>query len=490
LDDVNLPRPPAWATPAGVALLVLVVTLPRIYFVARYDLIGDEVYYALWSLYPSLGYYDHPPGVAWTIWLGRGLFGEGEWQVRSLFLLSTFLTCAALYRIALLLLRDARIGAVAAIAYAATPAIAITFTMATPDAPSTLFWILAVWAIAEFTRSRNANWWLLAGLFAGLGLLSKYTVVFLGAGILLYLLTSRDRIAWLRLWQVWVGGAIALLMFAPVVWIDWGRDWASFRFQLGRSTLDEAVLHPDELLRFMIEVGILVLPTLFVFLLVGIVLFFARRASGLALPLLTAVPMVAYFLVHGLYGRVNPNWISPLYPVMALIGAWAAVNVRPSSAWLRWPLRALKALHVPLGLCIMLSALAAAEYRTIQGTGLRPIIGFLFGWDTFQAKISDLAEANGAKWVEVQDYSLTGWLAYYGKMVGDPLPIHDDDGSIRYRFMPPITDEMRAAPHLIVYHSLSGRVPELAGARSLGLVTRDDEDGTPLQNFAVYFANE
>ena len=42
--------------------------------------------------------------------------------------------------------------------------------------------MLTIWAIAEFTRSRNANWWLLAGLFAGFALLSKYTAVFLGAG--------------------------------------------------------------------------------------------------------------------------------------------------------------------------------------------------------------------------------------------------------------------------------------------------------------------
>jgi hypothetical protein len=62
-----------------------------------------------------------------------------------------------------------------------------------------MFWALTVLAIAEFVRSRNANWWLVAGLFAGLGLLSKYNVVFLGAGILLYLMTSRERLAWLRL---------------------------------------------------------------------------------------------------------------------------------------------------------------------------------------------------------------------------------------------------------------------------------------------------
>ena len=64
----------------------------------------------------------------------------------------------------------------------------------------------------------------------------------LSAGILLYLVTSRERLAWLQLWQECVGGLVAVAMFAPVVWIDWTRNWQSFHFQLGRSTLGEHVL--------------------------------------------------------------------------------------------------------------------------------------------------------------------------------------------------------------------------------------------------------
>lgn len=486
---VVAPRTPAWASPAVVALIVFALTVPRIVFAARYGLIGDETYYALWSLYPGFGYYDHSPGVAWVIWLGRAIFGEGPWAVRSLFILSSFVICAATYRTALLLFGDARVGAVSAIAFAVTPAMMITTTVATPDGPSTMFWALAVWAIAEFTRSRNATWWLAAGAFAGLGLLSKYTVVFLGAGIALYLVTSRERLAWLRLWQVWVGGAIALLMFAPVVWVDSTRNWASFRFQLGRSTLVEAHLRPDEFLRFLIETGIQLLPTLFVFAIIGIVAFFARRAKGLALPLITSAPMLAYFLVHGLFGRVNPNWVAPIYPMLALIGAWAAVSIRPSAGWLRWPLDALKALHVPVGLGIMLAGLAAIEFRALPIVGPLPLLGYFYGWDNLQAKISDLAQENGAQWVDTPDYSLTGTLAYYGKMANDPLPVYEIGSEVRYHFRPPLTEEMKAAPHLIVRVTRGKELPERRGAKPLGIVTRDDAAGTPLQSFAVYLAN-
>ena len=480
---------PGWATPLAAALIVLVLTIPRLVFAARYDLIGDETYYALWSLYPGFGYYDHSPGVAWVIWLGRAIFGEGQWPVRSLFVLMTFPICAAVYRTALVLFEDRRISAIAAIAYAVTPAIAITTTIATPDAPSTLFWVLTIWAIAEFIGRRNANWWLVAGVFAGLGLLSKYTVLFLGAGIVLYLVTSRERQAWFKLWQVWGAGVIALALFSPVVWIDWTRNWQSFRFQLGRSPATERVLHADELWRFFIEVGVQLLPTLYIFVLIGVALFFTRRAKSLALPLLTSAAMLGFFIAHGLFGRVNPNWISPLYPMLALIGAWAAVQVRPSSAWLRWPLEALKALHVPAGLALVLTVLAAAEFRSLPIIGPLPLLGFLYGWEGFQAKVSKLAADNGAQWVDAQDYSLEGWLTYYGKMAHDPLPIYDPGNAYRYKFMPPMNDALKASPHLLVRYTRLNRVPPIDGTVPLGIVTRDDNDGRPVSSFAVYLAN-
>jgi 4-amino-4-deoxy-L-arabinose transferase-like glycosyltransferase len=482
-------QPPGWTTPLATSLVVVALTIPRLLFAARYDLIGDETYYALWSLYPGFGYYDHSPGVAWVIWLGRALFGEGQWAVRSLFVLMTFAICAAIYRTALVLFDDRRVGAVAAIAYAVTPAATITTTLATPDGPSTLFWVLSIWAVAEFTRSRNANWWFAAGVFAGLGLLSKYTVVFLGAGIVMYLVTNRERLAWFRLWQVWAAGGLALVLFAPVIWIDWTRNWQSFRYQLGRSPATERIPHPDELLRFLIEIGVQLLPTLYIFVLIGAVLFFARRAGALALPLLTSSAMLGFFLVQGVFGRVNPNWIAPVYPMLALIGAWAAVNLRPGRAWLRWSLDALKALHVPAGMVLLLTVLAAVEFRSRPFVGPLPLAGFLYGWAGLQAKVSQLAAENGAQWIDAQDYSLEGSLAYYGKMADDPLPVYDPGNAYRYRFMPPMSNELRKSPHLLVRYTRRNRLPPIEGAVPLGIVTRDDADGRPVSSYAVYLAN-
>ena len=64
---------PGWATPLATALIVAVLTIPRLIFAARYDLIGDETYYALWSFYPGFGYYDQSPCVAWVMFLCSSL---------------------------------------------------------------------------------------------------------------------------------------------------------------------------------------------------------------------------------------------------------------------------------------------------------------------------------------------------------------------------------------------------------------------------------
>jgi len=475
-------RLPLWATPLGTTVIVLLLMLPRLAFAIRFGLIGDEAYYAIWSFYPSFWYYDHSPSVAWVVWLGRVLFGESEFAVRSMFFVANLVVCAALYRMGDVLFGDRRIGAISAIAYSVTVGVIITFAVATPDGPSTMFWVLAVWAIAEFTRNRNANWWLLAGLFAGFALLSKYTAVFLGAGIPFYLVTSRERLGWLKLWQVWTGGVIALLCFAPVIWVNSQRDWNSFRYQLGRSNFADHLFHPLEFLRFLIEEGVQLLPTLYVFLIIALVLFFARRAKSLALLVLTATPMAGYFLADAVFGRVNPNWTAPLFPQLALVGAWAVVSVRPKSAWLRWPLNALAALHVPFGLGLMLFAYQSIETRSVPFLGPVKAFDFVYGWDDLWRKVSALARENGAQWVDTTNYSLNGWLGYYGRIANDPLPVFETSEPFRYQYMPPRDPALMAAPHLLVG---AENTPAPPNGTLLSTITRDDK-GQQLESYLVY----
>ena len=67
------------------AVLLLAVNLFKLAVARCFPLIGDEAYYWLWSRRPALGYFDHPPMVAWLITLSTAVLpGEAGARGRSI----------------------------------------------------------------------------------------------------------------------------------------------------------------------------------------------------------------------------------------------------------------------------------------------------------------------------------------------------------------------------------------------------------------------
>jgi dolichol-phosphate mannosyltransferase len=105
---------------SGAVVVGGVLTVLRIIAAFNVPLSGDEAYYWTWSLHPAFGYTDHPPMVAWLIWLGRSL-GAGAGFVRLPFVLCEALAAFAVGRAAWLVSGNARAGAVAALLFALIP---------------------------------------------------------------------------------------------------------------------------------------------------------------------------------------------------------------------------------------------------------------------------------------------------------------------------------------------------------------------------------
>src|SRR5690606_14759303 len=62
-----------------LSLVFLAVHLAIAAWVPLFD---DEAYYALWARDLALGYYDHPPMIAYMIRMGTSLFGETPLGIR------------------------------------------------------------------------------------------------------------------------------------------------------------------------------------------------------------------------------------------------------------------------------------------------------------------------------------------------------------------------------------------------------------------------
>src|SRR6476660_3407017 len=83
--------------PATVVSVLGALTILRLWAAAHAGLAPDEAYYWLWSRIPAFGYADHPPRIAWWIWLSTRILGSNALGVRALPVLSALLTSIAVF---------------------------------------------------------------------------------------------------------------------------------------------------------------------------------------------------------------------------------------------------------------------------------------------------------------------------------------------------------------------------------------------------------
>ena len=88
---------------------------------------------------------------------------------------------------------------------------------------------------AALHESGNPRWWLAAGLFAGLALLSKFTAIMLLPAVAAFVLVPDWRRRWLLSPWPFLAALIAVIVFLPVLIWNAEHDWASFRFQFVRA---------------------------------------------------------------------------------------------------------------------------------------------------------------------------------------------------------------------------------------------------------------
>lgn len=454
LDESAAWRLRAWLSswtqrPAAVLVAaILGLTVVRALVAASAGLTDDEAYYRLWALAPAMSYLDHPPMVAWMIAAGRWIAGDSLLGIRLPALLASLLGPFVLWRTTAILFGP-RTAMRAVWLALAMPLLAVGGVIMTPDTPSVLFWGLAAWAVAGLHKSRNANWWLAVGLFAGLGLLSKYSNLFFGAGILLWLLLIPANRYWLRTWQLWAGGAISCLLTLPVVWWNAQHDWASFAKQFGRVGQGRQLA-----ITYMAELagGLVGLMSPVIAVLAGLGLWRLVRAAvsekdqASALVASGMVPLLGYFVLHALHDRVQPNWLAPVYGSFGVCAAFALADVDRRSAH--------QHLFGTIGkwaLAIGFLASGALYLHAIQPlpltARLKDPTSQMRGWREFAAEVDRLRSANGACWIATSSYATTGQLVYQLK---DKAPVVQLTERLRYAHLPVVADALLACPALYV----------------------------------------
>ena len=126
--------------------LIVGTTIFRAIVGATIPLIDDEAYYWLWAHHLDWSYLDHPPMIAYIVFLTTR-FGDDAIWIRLGALVLGAATTYALFLLGRELF-SARTGFIAAVLFQIVPLLTGSGLLATPDGPLFLAWTLALRCVA------------------------------------------------------------------------------------------------------------------------------------------------------------------------------------------------------------------------------------------------------------------------------------------------------------------------------------------------------
>jgi Dolichyl-phosphate-mannose-protein mannosyltransferase len=417
-----------WAPALGVLLFHLAL-LPG------YGVFRDELYYVACGRHPGWGYVDHPPLVAWIAWLVRHVAGESYLALRVVAAVAGALTVRVGAGIARQLGGGPFARLLAGLALGLAPVVLSLTSYYSMNIFDLLFWALAFWIVARILAGGDSRLWLAFGAVAGLGLLNKISVLFLGFGLVVGLLLGR-RWDVVRSRWFWAGGGLAGLLFLPhVVWQQ-VHGWPTLEFMANARRVKMLAL---PVTGFLEETVLQTLPAAWLWILGALWLVLARAARAWQALGFAFLVVVAFLALTG--GK--PYYLAAAYSLPFAAGAvalerWTAERGR----WLRG---AVAALVLLVGLALspfgrpVLPVDTYVRYASALGigpsTGERHELGRLpqfyadmHGWRGMAEAVAEVVHAlpppdRERACVFGQDYGEAGTVEYFGDELDLPPAI-------------------------------------------------------------------
>lgn len=271
----------------------------------RYALYGDEAQYWTWAKALDWGYYSKPPVVAWAIAFTTWLFGDSTFAIRLSSPLFHFGTAMIVYAIAARWINP-RSALWASITYATLPAVTLSATIASTDPALLFFWAASLYGLLRAEEKNETCWWIFTGIAAGLGGLSKYSMLFFGASAALYFYLRGTFETQLKNKNLWFGAVAAIIIYLPNLWWNTQHHFVSYLHTSDNAEGHGFGFHPLELIEFLVAQLIVFGPILCVFL--GLLL--ARNNASWRAFIL---PMLVTIATISLFSRAHANWAAPIY---------------------------------------------------------------------------------------------------------------------------------------------------------------------------------
>lgn len=299
----------------GALMLALAVALARaayLVFACPYTLVEDEAHYRQWAERPDLAYYSKGPGIALLLRAVTQSLGESEAALRMGSVLAGLVASAALAALTRDLAPGVRRGPLAAVSlFSVVPHFFPTALVATTDMPHLACWSVA--ALAGWRAVRAGGWWWAGfALALAVGLLFRWTILALGAGLVVHACLRGKALASI------VALATSLAGLVPTVLWNIREGWPTWKHHLGHLGARGGDMPPVAwsydprwTLEFVGSQAALAGPVL-VLAVMGVraMLRGTGREAG-AFTLLTSLPILLFYLLVSVRTDVEATWGTP-----------------------------------------------------------------------------------------------------------------------------------------------------------------------------------
>jgi Dolichyl-phosphate-mannose-protein mannosyltransferase len=438
-DTLDKPHIPLWQTTISRRMLVsdtaLLVYLALVKFLihlltgANYGFFRDELYYIDAGKHLSFGYVEFPAFIGLMAAFIHSIFGDSLLAYHML----PALAGACVVLLSGLIARELGGGrfaqCLAALASLVTGIFLGIDALFSMDSFDELWWVLAVFLLILLIKRNQPRFWLLFALAAGMGLLTKLTILMFGFAIVVGLLLTPERKYLWSKWA-WLGGALVCVFLLPYILWNVANGWPTLQFW---SSYGSGHANPVDALGFLSQQIIAMNPLTLPLWFTGLAAYFFNRqlrpyrALGWAF-------VVLYVLFTATHAKVY--FLSPAYPMLFAAGALIFERFFKQHHW-RWPQPTYMVSLVLVGIVlspIVIPILPPAIYGQTMGfvggnagvkveqrtTGVLPQqLADRFGWDSMTTTVAQVfhhlpLDEQAKACILTENYGEAGAIDLYG----------------------------------------------------------------------------
>src|SRR5208283_347720 len=327
----------------------------------------------------------------------------------------------------------------------------------TIDSPFIFFWILSLYIFYKATSERTKRqWmcWIFLGLSIGFGLLTKYTMAFFPmCGLLLLLLSDKRPL--LRTPMPYIASMLSMLVFAPVIIWNAQHDWLTIRHTAGQAHVADGItLSIKSFFEFFGSQFGIVTPLFFCLIIYALFkLFFSDRCFQSKFLFYFSNPVLGFFLLKALQGKVQANWAMFGYITGIVAAARVYINSRSN----------IRRLFFSACIIFALLLTAVSHYPSIVGLpqNLDPSAR-LRGWKELGLEVSKLSEQTTGRGIYLlfsDSYQIASELAFYVRGNPETFSINLGRRMDQYDLWPDINDraaELRLQAGPLMFGPVNG----------------------------------